>query len=613
MAIKAWSSGRTRDWEQLRHKLSEAPSPTSPYHGSDPLHQGTYTNDQDADPAHIKCCIADACQQFKWYHQALDEAHQRQSNESDCYDSSESTVIALSKEQRRGLIQDTRNALRFGIQLLSTGRNNTAQLQNWAVEAQWLPVLSSIISHVRKGDETCCILSAKLLNNLVAGGNVQAARAMTMAIPLGPNQESNPASQPNWTDMIIRLGRSGRRAALAPVVAALHACVVTLAPLDHDENHDLEPRFFERISRHSLLISNLLRQLISAKSMLAHQRNHTEDKVMLNDEVRDQATEWIITLLEKLCQLGMLPCLYAAASGGPTSELLLASRVFPEQNVLLYCVYDALDENICGSSSCLLGWEDTSGSGPMRSYSFLASLYVHHHQHISSNVDGNPADDDADLMEDADCTILDIIGLSLGVDFPGGLAVREKLGSSQCVHALSMTRDAGEGTSVGSHSPDHDFFATVLSDLAGMVDALLLSAHGKKARDVPHLTGRQSRRILSLVRVIGNLCYQCPLNQDRLREISLPPPVKNGNGNEPPHRTGLHVLLSCTGVALTCLGLREWAIVAIRHALQDNSANQEVVTQLEANESVQSANLQDMGIRVSLDSRNGNVSVEPLP
>ena len=63
----------------------------------------------------------------------------------------------------------------------------------------------------------------------------------------------------------------------------------------------------------------------------------------------------------------------------------------------------------------------------------------------------------------------------------------------------------------------------------------------------------------------------------------------------------------------TCFTLREWAVVAIRSALENNITNQAVVAELEARSAVQSAALHDMGIQVDLDMVSGQVSVNPLP
>ena len=86
-----------------------------------------------------------------------------------------------------------------------------------------------------------------------------------------------------------------------------------------------------------------------------------------------------------------------------------------------------------------------------------------------------------------------------------------------------------------------------------------------------------------------------------------------GGVEDAKERNGLHVLLSTTSMTYTCFTLREWAVVAIRSALENNITNQAVVAELQARSAVQSAALHDMGIQVDLDMVSGQVSVNPLP
>jgi hypothetical protein len=59
------------------------------------------------------------------------------------------------------------------------------------------------------------------------------------------------------------------------------------------------------------------------------------------------------------------------------------------------------------------------------------------------------------------------------------------------------------------------------------------------------------------------------------------------------------------------LPLREWGVIAIRNVLENNTQNQQVVAQLEAQKPVQSAALDRAGIRVSLDQQ-GKVNLSTL-
>jgi hypothetical protein len=56
--------------------------------------------------------------------------------------------------------------------------------------------------------------------------------------------------------------------------------------------------------------------------------------------------------------------------------------------------------------------------------------------------------------------------------------------------------------------------------------------------------------------------------------------------------------------------LREWTIVAIRNALEDNEENQKIVHDLQAQYVVNTPELQSMGIGLKMDAQ-GKVVVEP--
>jgi hypothetical protein len=76
-------------------------------------------------------------------------------------------------------------------------------------------------------------------------------------------------------------------------------------------------------------------------------------------------------------------------------------------------------------------------------------------------------------------------------------------------------------------------------------------------------------------------------------------------------RNVLHVLLTCTSLAPYCFTLREWAVVAVRNALEDNAENRATLAELQAQQSVSSAALADMGVRIDLDATTGQVHVVP--
>eukprot|EP00538_Stauroneis_constricta_P003704 CAMPEP_0119554206 /NCGR_PEP_ID=MMETSP1352-20130426/6769_1 /TAXON_ID=265584 /ORGANISM="Stauroneis constricta, Strain CCMP1120" /LENGTH=85 /DNA_ID=CAMNT_0007600765 /DNA_START=24 /DNA_END=277 /DNA_ORIENTATION=+ len=76
-------------------------------------------------------------------------------------------------------------------------------------------------------------------------------------------------------------------------------------------------------------------------------------------------------------------------------------------------------------------------------------------------------------------------------------------------------------------------------------------------------------------------------------------------------RTLLHILLSTTSFGHACFTLREWALVAIRNALEDNEGNQQVVATLEAQRPMEQTELDRAGVKVKMDDQ-GKVSVSAL-
>jgi hypothetical protein len=138
-----------------------------------------------------------------------------------------------------------------------------------------------------------------------------------------------------------------------------------------------------------------------------------------------------------------------------------------------------------------------------------------------------------------------------------------------------------------------------------MVDRLSESCHGKKARELS-LSDDEQRRITTLVRLIGNLCFRCRQNQDLMRTTLVP--LQESTASVSPERTALHVLLSCTSFAYGCFTLREWVTLALRNVLEGNHVNQNLVEQLEAQQPVQKVELEKLGLSVKVD-RGGQVKL----
>ena len=165
-----------------------------------------------------------------------------------------------------------------------------------------------------------------------------------------------------------------------------------------------------------------------------------------------------------------------------------------------------------------------------------------------------------------------------------------------------------------------------IKSLGVMLDDLAGKSVGRKSSDI-HMTKDDQRLLVSLVQFVGNFCYKCRHNQDLLRMTIVPKEIElidgcdegskeNSESSSDKNtnvvmRNGLHVLLSCTTHATACFTLREWGVIAIRHLLEDNSENQAVVEELMAQDTVQSAELQQAGVQVQMTPK-GNFSISPI-
>lgn len=161
-------------------------------------------------------------------------------------------------------------------------------------------------------------------------------------------------------------------------------------------------------------------------------------------------------------------------------------------------------------------------------------------------------------------------------------------------------------------------------DLGRILDAALARNAGKKARELA-LSALDQQTAIVMVRLLGNIVYECRYNQDLLRITPVPAleiandtsaPSKtaatntNSNNGAPVERTGLHVLLSATSLSTACFTLREWCIVAIRNAVENNAANVETVRRLEVNQVLDDTpELRKMGVKVEMDAQ-GKVNVK---
>jgi hypothetical protein len=341
------------------------------------------------------------------------------------------------------------------------------------------------------------------------------------------------------------------------------------------------------VATNRLVICTLLRQLISVQSVNKSLKEEKEAEV----ESEDVAEEWLSILLMKLCRMGMLPEVYRSA--GSQSEQTFGT-VFPEQTILLSCLRHCLMEE--AEASLTIDNRNPLGGEAGKESSIASHVFlVQQFSRIRTAVATDNDDDDIHrtLGKSAVSLILEILCEVLSVDSTNTALVR-----------LAISQETS-------------FLQQIATDLGMVFDHLSKTNSGRKAREVTMLDDEQ-QAMTAMVRVLGNLCFACEQNQDLLRTSLVPPTMfpdgstnKNTATDITSERSALHVLLSCTSFSHSCFTLREWAVVAIRNVLDGNKLNQDEVSRLESQQPVQSAELQNMGVRVNLDPR-GKVSVVPM-
>ena len=473
--------------------------------------------------------------------------------------------------------------------LVADASSSRTMLQERAVVTYaWHLALLRIISSrpVAGSDSKSRLLAARLLSNLVTGNPTTASTVMTSiahspsadqvaaSIKMMSHKESSestriPSIQSlNWVDAMLACAQSGNRGALAAVVAALHNCV---AMIDDDMRAS--------VASDQILISTMLRHILPTSTIVQD----------ANPSAADEATEWISLFLEQLTGLGLLPTIFFAIGS--------SSVVTPEHLVLLHCISGRVDEWLESATTTTaphpLGNTDDR---LVETHIFLAKLASR--MRMSTN-DCATAAVLVDSL-DSDCSLLTKSGLIVVLEI-----LATSLGSDSNRDGMTLVR-----TKLGTET---EIILEVALDLGVTVDALLQSSRGVKARELK-LQDEDQRWITTLVRILGNACFRCRSNQDALRQAYVPTLIIHEQLvqlQSPPdeqHRSALHVLLSCTSLAYGCFTLREWAIVALRNVLEGNLENQALVEKLEAQQPLQSPELEKMGFQVDLD-RQGKVKI----
>lgn len=335
------------------------------------------------------------------------------------------------------------------------------------------------------------------------------------------------------------------------------------------------------------------------------------------DDASDSATEWISFVLERLVSRGLM--LQVIRSAGGKGEFIT-----PEQVVFISCIRQAVDAYQSSLPSAT-----ESGEFDMRRLSITAKSTSDKCPHpLWGRGDGLRTAVPVlhFLANEVDRMRLRALKLQFTCD--GVLSTEEYQGELNCTkHIIHDIRDIlaqclGKSSSQAFNDQciltearsvlgrETTLIANCCEDLARIVDVSSANNSGKSAREL-NLSSDDQETAISTVRLIGNLVYQCQYNQDLLRStlVVSKSDLKDGNSSGI-SRTGLHVLLSATSLGHACFTIREWCIVAIRNAVENNEANIEMVRGLEANEALgDTPELKKLGVKVDLDDK-GNVRVQ---
>ena len=497
-----------------------------------------------------------------------------------------------SKEQ----ILSVRTILRFLLVTLGVPESYRERVQTKFCQPNLLDLLGRVVV-IFKEDSKSRIQACRILTNLVTN-NITTSRKVLNHWDWQPSEwkdrifdkseTSIGGDEPctyYWLDLLLATTTMDRSALAALVVCWYNALQMASQEVMPD------------ILQSSLIISNLLRHLLPSSAVLSPKRTQVDGSPKDDsnngdeDEDDDPATEWITLLVCLFCRKSSLSTIYNAATGhevpndSTTRQNQSCSYVLPEHMILLQVLLAQLDQSKPDDAVSLLG--ETPSILQDNVHFLVCDLYPSIRQTLQSNGTTHTP-----LVETTQ---------SLG---PTALSIVREILAEVLVHDLPQIKDLRE--LIGQVKKTVPMF---VRDLAFYFDQVQDRFKDLPAKDVV-LTDEEQRIFVSLVRLLGNVCHGCRACQDHLRE-TLVPVDGDGHSGDSSNRSGLHLLLSCTSLSHTCFTLREWSVVAIRNALDNNNENQAVVAQLQAQQPAPSAPLQEMGVQMELE-KNGKVSLKPI-
>ena len=519
------------------------------------------------------------------------------------------------KKQKDAILL-VRTILRFWFVTLGVARQHRLTVQRLYTQPALLDALGTVVvqrNNEAKGEgvqqhyKSTVVMACRLLTNLVTN-NPQTSKQVLQHWKWQPDSYSqqrecllneNNDAVIHWLDFLLAAATTDRSALAALVIAWYNALQAN--------QEDSATKYIKAITSAPLVISNLIRHALPSQAVLTSSSSSSRNDNK-RQNAQDEATEWITMLVCLLCQKGSLANVYQATTGllsqqyNDKAAAAWQTVVVPEQVLLLQLLHAQVEDSKPEEASHLLGDTIERLEENVR---FLAKdLYGAIRQAVLQKKN-KPVFDKVSLTlsssnDETTTATLSRTALSLVRELLAEILVQD---TSTTQHLRDM---------IGK---DESIAAIWIQDLAYYFDHVQERFQGRPAKEIV-LTQEEQRIFISLVRLLGNLCHSCKVAQNLLRQIKVPlPNISTGEGvqegSDASSRTGLHLLLSCTSLSHTCFTLREWSVVAIRNALEDNLDNQAVVAELQAQQPAPSAPLAEMGMRVQLGT-NGKVSLKPI-
>lgn len=518
--------------------------------------------------------------------------------EHDHHELDSGTINCLNESNYKNLILECRHSLRYMLTLISREEKYRSEIQKVAVvESNFHIILCKFLSQ-NSADAKCQNLASKILCNLGTGNPTTSLTILNNINP-SPSKRNEclqceeheeitlqTTMPPSWSEIIHTTASTttcGKRETLGAIVATIHNCILAIKSSDN-ANFRLESLATDKI-----IMCNLVRYILPKETIQPVDQNNLSGT---DRDLSDDGTHWISLLLEVFCTYGMFKHIYEAIGGSSsTSDGSTNDGITPEQVVLLNCLSNSVET--CAdegeSKTTNMNRNPLGGSCPNGFNSIvreMAQIWLNLQQSKRMKERVERYDGETSCMVEAMKIILDILGTALSSNY-------SDISDEQMLKIRI------------SVSQDIPLLKNSLLELGMIIDKLGIENRGLKARELV-VSKDDQHLLIGLVRFLGNVCYKCFLNQNLVRETKVPfEHISIGRSSETDsnERNGLHVMLSCTSFAYGCFTLREWGIVAIRNMLDNNDANQEEVAKLEAQQVINTPELENLGVKLNLDEK----------